>query len=62
VKRSASNAWWKKGTLAVVAAAGGAPRELAEGVRGADFSPDGRALAVVRDGLADRGSSNVERV
>ena len=39
VKRSATNAWWKKGTLAVVAAAGGAPRELAEDVRGRRLLP-----------------------
>ena len=36
------------GTLARVALAGGAPRELMEGVQGADWSPDGRELAVVR--------------
>src|SRR3954467_4153191 len=36
------------GTLATVAAAGGAPRELMEGVSFADWSPDGASLAVVR--------------
>ena len=36
------------GTLARVALAGSAPRELAEDVRFADWSPDGGALAVVR--------------
>jgi hypothetical protein len=36
------------GTLARVPLTGGAPRELAEGVKYADFSPDGRDLAVVR--------------
>ncbi len=36
------------GTLARVAAAGGAPREVLENVEFADFSPDGRDLAVVR--------------
>ncbi len=50
VKRSAHNSSWKKGTLAVVPAGGGAPRELAEDVWGADFAPDGRSLAVVREG------------
>jgi hypothetical protein len=36
------------GTLARVPLAGGAPRELAEEVKYADWSPDGRELAVVR--------------
>ncbi|HTY40661.1 MAG TPA: protein kinase [Thermoanaerobaculia bacterium] len=37
------------GTLAQVPLAGGAPRELLEGVLFADWSPDGKSLAVVRD-------------
>ncbi|HET7294417.1 MAG TPA: protein kinase [Vicinamibacteria bacterium] len=36
------------GTLARVPLAGGAPRELLEDVQGADWSPDGTELAVVR--------------
>ncbi len=36
------------GTLARAELAGGAPRELASGVHGADWSPDGRELAIVR--------------
>jgi hypothetical protein len=36
------------GTLARVPLAGGAPREVLEDVLGADFSPDGRELAVIR--------------
>ena len=36
------------GTLARVSLAGGAPRELQEDVKYADWSPDGRDLAVVR--------------
>jgi len=36
------------GTLARVALAGGAPREILEGVQGADWSADGQELAVVR--------------
>ena len=36
------------GTLAQLPLTGGAPRELAEGVISADWSPDGNALAVVR--------------
>ena len=37
-----------RGTLAEVALAGGTPRERAEGVEWADWSPDGAELAVVR--------------
>jgi len=36
------------GTLARADLAGGAPREVASGVHGADWSPDGRELAIVR--------------
>ena len=36
------------GTLARVPFAGGAPREILEGVSGADWGPDGESLAVVR--------------
>jgi eukaryotic-like serine/threonine-protein kinase len=36
------------GTLAQVAYGGGAPREVLEGVSGADWAPDGESLAVVR--------------
>ncbi len=36
------------GTLAQVAISGGAPREILEDVESADWTPDGRALAVVR--------------
>ena len=36
------------GTLARVPIAGGAPREILEDVQGADWSPDGKELAVVR--------------
>ena len=37
------------GTLAVVPLTGGAPRPLEDGVQGADWSPDGSAMAIVRD-------------
>jgi Tol biopolymer transport system component len=37
------------GTLAVLPLSGGAPRELAEDIQWADFSPDGTQLAVIRD-------------
>jgi eukaryotic-like serine/threonine-protein kinase len=39
-----------QGTLAQLPLSGGAPREVAEGVISADWSPDGSALAVVRLG------------
>ena len=37
------------GTLATMPLGGGAPREILEGVRQADWSPDGTALAIIRD-------------
>ncbi len=37
------------GTLAVAPLSGGAPREILENVEGADWSPDGRELAVVHE-------------
>ena len=36
------------GTLAVVPGVGGAPRELADGVTGADWTPDGARMAITR--------------
>ncbi len=43
--------WWEvSGTLATVPSAGGAPRELATDVNWADWAPDGKRMAVVRDG------------
>ena len=38
----------KTGTLARVSLAGGAPREVVEGIQWADWAPDGSELAVVR--------------
>jgi eukaryotic-like serine/threonine-protein kinase len=38
-----------KGTLARMPMAGGAPRELLRDVRAADWSPDGKQLAVIRE-------------
>ncbi len=43
--------WWgrrEEGTLARVSLAGGAPRELVDGVVAADWDPEGQELAVVR--------------
>jgi len=39
----------RDGTLARVALAGGSPRDVLEHVSGADWSPDGRDLVIVRD-------------
>ena len=43
------------GTLAEAPLAGGAPRELLEGVAAADWSADGKSLAVMRYGLGVKG-------
>jgi eukaryotic-like serine/threonine-protein kinase len=45
------------GTLARMSLSGGAPRELSSDIRAADWSPDGKSLAVVRQ---VRGGSEVE--
>ena len=45
--RHHAGSWMRVGTLAQVALAGGAPREILEGVFDADISPDGKQLAVV---------------
>jgi eukaryotic-like serine/threonine-protein kinase len=46
--------WRGRGTLAVVPLAGGTQRELIENVGGADWSPDGMQLAIVRDENGER--------
>jgi len=46
----AITAFEHRGTLAQVPAAGGAPREILKDVESADWSPDGKSLAVVRAG------------
>jgi serine/threonine protein kinase/Tol biopolymer transport system component len=46
--RPAIDGWEPHGTLAVTALAGGAPRELYTDVVGADWTPDGTAMAIVR--------------
>jgi Tol biopolymer transport system component len=46
--RPAIDSWEPHGTLAVTALAGGAPRELYTDVVGADWTPDGAAMAIVR--------------
>jgi eukaryotic-like serine/threonine-protein kinase len=50
LNRRMDNAWMSSGTLAVVPFTGGAaPRSIMEGVEWADWSPQGKDLAVVRD-------------
>jgi eukaryotic-like serine/threonine-protein kinase len=44
----AFNAQWNSATLARVPLSGGSPREVAEGIPYADWSPEGTELAVVR--------------
>ena len=48
-KVETGNPYIRSGTLAVISASGGTPRELADNVLGADWSPDGKSLAVVRE-------------
>jgi hypothetical protein len=48
VGRPAVDGWEPQGTLAVAGLAGGAPRELYPDVIGADWSPDGSSMAIVR--------------
>jgi Tol biopolymer transport system component len=48
VKADFDTAYTRAGTLARVGATGGAPREILENVQYADWSPDGKDLAVVR--------------
>jgi dipeptidyl aminopeptidase/acylaminoacyl peptidase len=43
------NIYHRLGTLARASLGGGAPRDLVDAVRYADWAPDGKALAVVRD-------------
>ncbi len=46
--RMRNSAGQRRGTLARVPLMGGAPREILEDVQGADWSPDGAELAVIR--------------
>ncbi|HTO77045.1 MAG TPA: protein kinase [Thermoanaerobaculia bacterium] len=46
--RMGADASGRRGTLARVPLGGGAPREILEDVQGADWSPDGQELAVIR--------------
>jgi DNA-binding winged helix-turn-helix (wHTH) protein/Tol biopolymer transport system component len=46
--RQIARFWDRTGSLAQVSLAGGEPREILDDVKDADWSPDGRSLAVVR--------------
>jgi len=46
--------WENRGTLARMALDGGAPREILENVQEADWSPDGRGMAVVHENGGER--------
>ena len=47
--RQSTSTFFGSGTLARVPLEGGSPRELAENVSAADWSPDGESLAIVRN-------------
>jgi eukaryotic-like serine/threonine-protein kinase len=49
VKTRALGTFTDTGTLAIAPLSGGEPHEVLEGVTYADFSPDGKQLAVIRD-------------
>jgi serine/threonine protein kinase len=49
LKTHASGTFSDTGTLAIVPLSGGAPHEVAESILSADFSPNGKQLAVIRD-------------
>jgi hypothetical protein len=50
-KASLASGWWfAEGTLATVPLAGGTPREIAEGIRFADWAPDEKGLLIIRGG------------
>jgi eukaryotic-like serine/threonine-protein kinase len=49
LKTHASGTFSDTGTLAIVPLSGGAPHEVAESILYADFSPDGKQLAVIHD-------------
>lgn len=53
-----NSAFTQTGTLARVPLAGGAPREVLEGVAWADWTPDGQSLAVIRRSV--QGSPGLE--
>ena len=55
LNRHALHAFVRTGRLARISIAGGAPRDILDDVQFADWSPDGQALAIVRDvGIKNR--------
>ena len=52
--------WGSSGTLATVSLAGGAPKEWVQGVRDADWSPDGREIAFVSAGAGRAGRDTLQ--
>lgn len=57
-KLSEFNGWESSGILARVPLAGGAPREVVDNVEGADWTPDGSSLAIIR--TRDRGGNQLQ--
>jgi WD40 repeat protein len=49
IERFGVNSTWNTGALAVVPVLGGAMREIEHGVRHADWAPDSKSIAVVRE-------------
>jgi eukaryotic-like serine/threonine-protein kinase len=49
VKTHAAGTFVDTGTLAIVPLSGGSPHEVLENIQYADFSPDGKQLAIIRD-------------
>lgn len=58
INLSEFNGWETSGILARVPLAGGAPREVVDKVEGADWTPDGQSLAIVR--TRDRGGNQLQ--
>lgn len=52
------NSWETSGILSRVPLAGGAPREVVDKVEGADWTPDGESLAIIR--ARDRGGNQLQ--
>ena len=58
--RGRGSPWNQAGTLAEVTLGGSAPREILRQVRGADFSPDGRDLAVAHVVMEDLVAAQID--
>jgi len=62
LRRLSPHPFSRIGTLAYVPLGGGAPRELVEGVRDADWAPEGKQMAAVIAGVPERLEYPVGRV